>query len=280
MVAGFALVELVGGLWAGSLSLLADSGHLFTDAAALVFSLVANILAQRPASSRHSYGLARAEVIAAFVNSLILLAVVVALVVIGIDRIRHPVAVNGQAVSLIAATGIVMNLTVAWILSRDSANLNVRAVMLHVLGDLLGSVAALMAGVIVMTTGYTVVDPLLSMLVGGLILRSTLGVLRESTWVLLDSVPARMNFDEVGKTLAAIPGVLSVHDLHVWSMVPGEDAVSAHMLIDDIATWPRILFQAREVLKKQFRIRHVTLQPESFHRAPADRPTIAIQHAA
>lgn len=262
LTGGYALVEFVGGLWSGSLALLADSGHLATDAAALLFSLAANRVAQRPVSERHSFGLARAEVIAAFVNSLALLAVVAWLVVEGIDRIRQPVPVNGVAVLLIAAAGLTINLSVAWVLSRHRANLNMRAALLHVLGDLLGSVAALVAGAVIILTGYTVVDPLLSMLVSGLILRSVLGVLKESTLVLLDSVPTGVEFREVGEALARIDGVRSIHDLHVWSMVPGRNAVSAHVLIDRIERWPRILLEARTVLARDFGIDHVTLQPE------------------
>ena len=279
LVGAFALVEFFGGLWSGSLALLADSGHMVTDAASLAFSLVANVMAQRLVSERHSYGLARAEVIAAFVNSLVLLAVVVTLVVIGLDRIAHPVAVNGEAVSLIAGAGIALNLVVAWVLSRGQQNLNVRAAMLHVLSDLLGSVAALVSGVIVLATGYTVVDPLLSMLVGGLILRSTLGVLRESTLVLLDSVPAHVDYSGVGRALAAIPGVVSVHDLHVWSMVPGQGAVSAHLLIERMERWPAILTQARQILDRDHGIGHVTLQPECFTRA-SRHPTIPVRPVA
>ena len=269
MIACFALVELVGGLWSGSLALLADAGHMFTDAAALGFSLAAHIIAQRPVSPRHSYGLARSEVIAAFVNSLALLGVVVWLVIEGIDRIAHPVAVNGQAVFLIASGGLLVNLLVAWVLSRERQNLNIRAALLHVLSDLLGSVAALLSGLIIMQTGYTVVDPLLSMLVAGLILRSTFGVLRESTSVLLDSVPAGVDYQSVGKTLASIPGVISVHDLHVWAMVPGHSAISAHVLIDRIERWPAILHQARRRLKDDYEIEHVTLQPEWLGRSTA-----------
>lgn len=276
MVAGFALVEFLGGLWSGSLALLADSGHMVTDAASLAFSLVASLIAQRPASARHSYGLARAEVIAAFVNSLVLLGVVVALVVVGIDRIARPVAVNGEAVSLFAGGGIAVNLLVAWVLSRDRENLNIRAALLHVLGDLLGSVAALVAGLVIMYTGYTVVDPLLSMLVGGLILHSTFGVLRESTLVLLDSVPSGVDYQGVGKALASIPGVVSVHDLHVWSMVPGRGAVSAHLLIERIERWPAILMQARQILARDHHIGHVTLQPECFGRG-SGHPTIPLR---
>ena len=267
---------MIGGLWSGSLALLADSGHLATDAAALLFSLAANRIAQRPVSERHSFGLARAEVIAAFVNSLALLAVVVWLVVEGIARIRQPVPVNGIAVFLIAAVGLTVNLTVAWVLSRHRENLNMRAALLHVLGDLLGSVAALVAGAVIILTGYTVVDPLLSMLVSGLILRSVLGVLKESTLVLLDSVPTGVEFREVGEALVRIEGVRSIHDLHVWSMVPGRNAVSAHVLIDRIERWPRILQEARTVLARDFGIDHVTLQPV-WLRVHGGEETIALR---
>ncbi|HEY4038326.1 MAG TPA: cation diffusion facilitator family transporter [Burkholderiaceae bacterium] len=276
LTAGYALVEFVGGLWSGSLALLADSGHLATDAAALLFSLAANRVAQRPASEKHSFGLARAEVIAAFVNSLALLAVVAWLVIEGIDRIRRPMPVNGLAVVVIAATGLTVNLLVAWVLSRHRENLNMRAAFLHVLGDLLGSVAALVSGAVISITGYTVVDPLLSMLVSGLILRSVLGVLKESTLVLLDSVPMGVEFRKVGQTLACIDGVLSVHDLHVWAMVPGRHAVSAHLLVDRIERWPHILREARSVLARDFGIDHVTLQPEWLPVRDA-RETIALR---
>jgi len=262
LTATYAVVELIGGLWSGSLALLADCGHLATDAVALLFSLGANMLAQRPASERHSFGLARAEVIAAFVNSLALLAVVVWLLIEGVNRVLHPAAVNGAAVAAIAAVGLCVNLLVAWVLSRDRSNLNVRAALLHVLGDLLGSVAALVAGIVIYYTGFTVVDPLLSMLVSGLILRSTIGVIRESTMVLLDSVPAGVDFETVGRALACVKGVRSVHDLHVWAMVPGRHAVSAHLLIEHIERWPQILRDSRTVLRRDFGIDHVTLQPE------------------
>ncbi|TMH75354.1 MAG: cation transporter [Betaproteobacteria bacterium] len=276
LTSGYALVELVGGLWSGSLALLADCGHLLTDAAALLFSLAANRMAQRPVSARHSFGLARAEVIAAFVNSLALLAVVAWLVVEGIDRIRHPIRVNGAAVLLIAGVGLAVNLSIAWALAQHRENLNIRAALLHVLGDLLGSVAALVAGAVIYLTGYTVVDPLLSMLVSGLILRSTLGVLKESTMMLLDSVPPGVEFQQVGQALARIDGVRSIHDLHVWSIVPGRNAVSAHLLLDRIESWPGILLEARRVLARDFGIDHVTLQPE-WLRAHAPEETIALR---
>jgi cobalt-zinc-cadmium efflux system protein len=265
---GYALVEVIGGLWSGSLALLADAGHMATDSAALLFALAANIIARRPVSDRHSYGLARVEVIAAFVNAITMVAVVAWIFFEAFQRIRAPVPVKGLGVLAIASVGLAVNILVAWSLSRDRENVNTRAAFLHVLGDLLGSVAAIAAGVIIYFGGPLVVDPLLSMLVGGLILRSTFGVLKETTFVLLDSVPPGVDYGRVGKTLAELPGVLSVHDLHVWSMMPGRAALSAHVLVDDIERWPVILHQARLILRRDFRIDHITLQAEWLRRDP------------
>jgi len=262
LTGGYAVIEVMGGLWSGSLALLADAGHMATDSAALLFALAANIVARRPASERHSFGLARSEVIAAFVNALAMLAIVVWLFVEAVDRLRQPTPVQGATVFLIASVGLVLNIVVAWVLSRERHNVNTRAALLHVLGDLLGSVAAIAAGVIIYLTGFMAIDPLLSMLVGGLILRSTFGVLRETTQVLLDAVPEGVDYRKVGTALARIPGVRSVHDLHVWAMVPGRCALSAHVLVDDVARWPTILRRARSVLRRDFDIDHVTLQPE------------------
>lgn len=271
---GYALIEVLGGIWSGSLALLADAGHMATDSAALLFALAANIIARRPVSDRHSFGLARVEVIAAFVNAIAMLAVVVWIFSEAFDRISAPVPVKGLGVFAIAFVGLAVNVLVAWSLSRDRDNVNTRAAFIHVLGDLLGSVAAIAAGAIIHFGGPLVVDPLLSMLVGGLILRSTFGVLRETTLVLLDSVPEGVDYGRVGSTLAQIPGVLSVHDLHVWSMVPGKSALSAHVLVDDIERWPVILHQARLVLRRDFQIDHITLQPEWLRREPPSRAVV------
>lgn len=271
LTGAFALVELLGGLWSGSLALVADAGHMVTDAAALLFALAANIVARRPVSERHSFGLARVEVIAAFVNALLMLAVVAWIFIEAIDRIRNPVSVQGGQVFVIALAGLAVNLVVAWVLSHDRDNVNTRSAFIHVLGDLLGSVAAIVAGGVIYFGGPLITDPLLSMFVAGLILRSTFGVLRETTLVLLDSVPEGMDYEDIGRTLAQIGGVRSVHDLHVWSMVPGRCALSAHVLVQDIEHWPRILRAARQVLKSRYGIDHVTLQPEWLRRDSPER---------
>lgn len=267
----YALIELAGGVWSGSLALLADAGHMATDSAALLFALAANIIARRPVSDRHSFGLARVEIIAAFVNALAMLGVVAWIFYEAINRINSPVPVKGLGVFAIAGVGLLINIAVAWALSRDRENVNTRAALIHVMGDLLGSVAAIAAGLIIFYGGPLMVDPLLSMFVAALILRSTFGVLRETTFVLLDSVPKGVDYKKVGLSLAEIPGIVSVHDLHVWSMVPGRGAMSAHVLVDDIERWPVILHQARLVLKRDFRIDHITLQPEWLRKDPPER---------
>lgn len=281
LTGGYALVELVGGLWANSLALLADAGHMATDSAALLFALAANWIARRPVSERHSFGLARAEVIAAFVNAIAMLAVVAWLFIEGVGRILHPEAVQGGTVFIVASIGLAINVLVAWTLSREQGNVNTRAALIHVMGDLLGSVAAIAAGLIIYFGGPTIIDPLLSMLVGGLILRSTFGVLRETTQVLLDGVPDGVDYAKVGRALAAVPGIVSVHDLHVWVMVPGRSALSAHLLVEDIELWPIVLHNARRILKQEFDIDHVTLQPEWLRRdAPeGQRPVVPIAPA-
>jgi len=263
---GYALIELAGGLWSGSLALLADAGHMATDSAALLFALAANIIARRPVSDRHSFGLARVEVIAAFVNALAMLGVVAWIFYEAIDRLNRPVPVRGLGVFAIAGIGLVINVLVAWALSRDRENLNTRAALIHVMGDLLGSIAAIVAGLVIYFGGPLMADPLLSMFVAALILRSTFGVLRETTLVLLDSVPHGVEYRKVGLSLAQVPGIVSVHDLHVWSMVPGRSALSAHVLVDDIERWPVILHQVRHLMRRDFGIDHITLQPEWLRR--------------
>jgi len=276
LTGGYAVVEVIGGMWSGSLALLADAGHMVTDSAALLFALAANVVARRPPSQRHSFGLARAEVIAAFVNALAMLAIVLWIFVESIERLRQPTPVNGGSVFVIAFIGLLLNLAVAWVLAREGDNINTRAALLHVLGDLLGSVAAIAAGVIIYFTNYLPIDPLLSMLVGGLILRSTFAVLRETTHVLLDAVPRHIDYEKVGVALARLPGVRSVHDLHVWAMAPGRCALSAHVLVEDVAQWPAVLGRARAILREEFSIEHVTLQPE-WLRADSPRRSVPIR---
>ena len=259
---GYAAVEAGVGLWAGSLALLADAGHMVNDAGALALAAAAAWFARRPASRLHSYGFGRAEFIAALVNSLGLLVLVAWLAVSAVQRLQDPRPVAGEAVTVAAALGLLINILVAWTLSRGEKTLNTRAALLHVGGDLLGSVAALIAGVVITFTGWMPIDPLLSLVIGALILTSSLRLLRESLHGLMDGVPLDLSPEEIGRAIASVPGVASVHDLHIWSVKPGEAMLSAHVMVRDLQRWETVLAEARTLLHERYGIAHVTLQPE------------------
>jgi cobalt-zinc-cadmium efflux system protein len=258
----FAGVEAAAGWWSGSLALLADAAHMLTDSSALGLAAAAAWLARRPPSTRHSYGLARAEVLAALFNSLLMLVLIGFIVREALERIGTPRDIAGSTVIGVAVIGLAINLAVAWVLSRGEHTLNSRAALLHVLGDALGSVAAIAAGIVIVTTGWTPIDPLLSLLVATLILVSALRLLREVMHVLMEGVPLNLRLDTVGQDLARLDGVLRVHDLHVWTLSSDTIALSAHLEIRSLADWPGILAAARQLMDTQHGIRHVTLQPE------------------
>ncbi len=258
----FALVEAMGGWWSGSLALLSDAGHMFTDCIALGLTAFASWVSKLPPTRRHSYGLLRAEIIASMLNGLIMLLVILFIVVEAVARLRQPQPVAGAIVMTIAAIGLVVNIFVAHLLSRGERTLNMRAALLHVISDLLGSVAAMIAGVVIYFTGWLPADPILSLVVAGLILFSTFNVLREALHVLMEGVPHYLQIENVGHQIAGIEGVLSVHDLHIWTLASGRIALSAHLEVHDLNVWPNILEATQMMLNQQFDIDHVTLQPE------------------
>jgi cobalt-zinc-cadmium efflux system protein len=263
ITAVYAGVELAGGIWSQSLALISDAGHMFSDALALAIAAAAAWFARRPAGERHSYGWARAEVIGAMLNGLLMLPVVVLLGIEAVQRLIEPRAVMAAGVIVIAFIGLLINALVAYVLSRSAHSLNARAALMHVLSDLVSSLAALIAGAVIYVTGWTLIDPILSLVIAVLILMSTLKLLRDTLHVLMEGVPSAIGFSEIGNALAAIPGVLSVHDLHVWGITPDSVSLSAHMEIDRLEEWPRILASTRHLLHERFGIDHVTLQPEA-----------------
>ncbi|HQW20954.1 MAG TPA: cation diffusion facilitator family transporter [Rhodocyclaceae bacterium] len=266
----FAVVEAIAGWTGGSLALLADAGHMITDGAALGLALLAAWVATRPPSARHSYGMGRIELLAALINALSMLAVVFGIGWEAWLRFSTPRAIDGVLVSGVALVGLLVNLGVAWMLSRGQQNINVRGAFLHVLGDLLGSVAAIVAGVVVWATGWTPIDPLLSLLIGGLVLASSLRLLRDALHGLMDGVPFIISMADVGHALAAVPGVLEVHDLHVWAISGERVALSAHVRVADMNAWPTVLDGLRDAAKV-YGIEHVTFQPEVLPWAPLQR---------
>ncbi|NGZ84951.1 cation diffusion facilitator family transporter [Duganella aceris] len=259
---GFAVVEVVTGFMSNSLALISDAGHMVTDAAALGLALLAQLIAKRPPSARHSFGFGRAEALAAFVNSLVLMLLVGWIGFEAVQRFSQPEQVHGATVFIVAGVGLVINLVLAYILSRGDSNMNTRAALVNVIGDLLGSVAALLAGVVIYYTGWMQIDPLLSLFVALLILKSTIGVLRESYHFLMEGVPDQIDYLKVGADLEQIAGVCSVHDLHVWDMSPGQPALIGHVEIVDLERWPEILHAIKAMLLEKHGIDHITLQAE------------------
>ncbi|MCC7006193.1 MAG: cation transporter [Ottowia sp.] len=258
----FSLVEAGAGWMANSLALISDAGHMATDSAALGLAWLAQFIARRPPSTKHSFGLGRIEALVAFVNALIMLAVVAWVVIQAITRLHTPQVVHGGIVMVVALIGLMVNVIVVWVLSRDRSSVNSRAALLHVWSDLLGSLAALVAGVAIEYTAWTPIDPLLSLLVSVLILKSTWSVLREAYHFLMEGVPHRINYEQVGISLSTVTGVISVHDLHVWDITPGEPALIGHVVVDDLAQWPLVLEKIRDMLRARYNIDHITLQPE------------------
>jgi cobalt-zinc-cadmium efflux system protein len=250
---------------------------MFTDAMALGLALFAQIVARKPPSERNSFGYARAEVMGAFVNAVFMLLVVVLIAIEAVQRLLNPVPVAGGAVMAIAAAGLAVNLVCARLLHGHHHNINSRAAYLHVLGDALGSVAALAAGAIILLTGWYPADPLLSFAASALMLFSTWRLLRQSTNVLMEGVPPHLSYQEIGRALATVGHVVSVHDLHVWQMSTERSALSAHVLIDDPKHWPAVLGAGRKLLRERFAIDHVTLQPDwTGHQAKPARRVIRV----
>ncbi len=259
---GFSGVEGAAAYFAGSLALISDAGHMVTDAAALGLALLAQIISKRPPSPKHSFGFGRAEALAAFVNGIVMLVLVAWIVFEAISRFYTPHTVDGLTVTIVAAIGLLMNVVVAWVLSRDKKSVNTRAALVHVMGDLLGSVAALLAGLVIQLTGWMPIDAILSILVSLLILKSTISILHESYHFLMEGVPLHIDYLQVGRDLKQVPGVLAVHDLHVWEMTPSFPALIGHIEIEHMQDWPEIMSRINVMLLDEHGIDHVTLQPE------------------
>ena len=262
LTVGFAVVEAVGGWWTGSLALLSDAGHMLTDGAALGLGAAAAWLARRPPSERHSYGLGRVEIFAAAINAATMLVIVALLAFEAIGRLKAPSEVNGEAAAVIAFAGLVLNITVLRWLSPHAHDLNARAAKLHVVGDVLGSLAALASAAIIALSGWALADPIASLVICALIALSSVRLLHEGVHALMEGVPHGVSVDTVGREIASIEGVVSVHDLHVWTLSGSRAALSAHVVVCSMAQWDRTLRELQARLHERFGIDHVTLQPE------------------
>ena len=260
----FMIAEVVGGLLSGSLALLADAGHMLTDAAALLFALMAVHFARRPPNARHTFGWLRLTTLAAFVNAIALVLITILIVWEAIQRFSHPQPVAGWAMLVIAIAGLLANLFSFWILHSGSGekNLNVRAAALHVLGDLLGSVGAIVAAVVILWTGWTPIDPILSVLVSCLVLRSAWSLLKESVNELLEGAPSAIDIAALKRNLSrSIPEVRNVHHVHIW-LVGEKPLMTLHVQVVPPHDHDALLERIHHFLAHEYQIEHATVQME------------------
>lgn len=267
LVVVYMIAELIGGFLTNSLALLADAGHMLSDAASLGLALFAIWFARRPASSRHTFGFHRTEILAALANGATLIAVAAIILLEAIQRLSHPPDVEGGLMTGIAAGGLLVNLVGLWILGggrHDS--LNIRGAWLHVFTDMLGSVQAIVAGVLILNFGWTWADPVASILIAGLVVYSAWALLKESVAVLMQSAPGHLDIDELRDAIVSLEGVAGVCDLHVWTITSGLDSMSAHVVVEEGRGDRQMLQQVRDLVHDRFGIDHVTIQlePEEF----------------
>jgi len=264
LTGGFMLAEVIGGLVAGSLALLADAAHMLTDSVALALAYGAFRMARRPADWKRTYGFDRLQILAAFANGLTLFFIIGWITFEAVKRLFEPLEVLGGTMLVIALLGLMINIVAFFILSGgEQDNLNIRGAVLHVLGDLLGSVAALIAALVILTTGWTPIDPLLSLLVGLLLLRSAWRLVAESSHILLEGVPANLDIRQIGPDLVEnVYGVEDVHHVHAWSLTQRKTMVTLHARVPEGSHPGAIAIQIKSRLQQRFDIGHATVEIE------------------
>lgn len=264
LTAIYMVAETLGGWWTGSLALLADAGHMLTDVAALTLALMAVWFGGRPATSSKTFGYYRLEIIAALVNGVALIVISLLIFYESYQRWSSPPLVRSNVMMVVATGGLAVNVICAWILQgRHEVDLNIRGVWLHVMGDALGSVAAIIAGALMSLYGWYTADPLFSMLIGLLIVWSSWTLIRDSTNVLLEGTPAHINLAAVEDAILETQGVNDVHDLHVWTITSGREALSAHVIHSPTILQPELLRELRAKLHDRFGVDHLTIQMET-----------------
>ena len=264
LTAFYMFAELAGAWWTGSLALLADAGHMFTDVAALILALTAVWFGSRPATSRKTFGYYRLEIIAALVNGVALVVISIFIFYGAYERWFSPPVIKSGPMIVVAIGGLFINLICAWILhSHEEVDLNMRGAWMHVMGDALGSVAAILAGVCISLFGWYAADAVFSVLISLLIIWGSIRLIRESTNVLLEGTPAHINLAAVENAILDTNGVADVHDLHVWTITSGREALSAHVIHADSISQPDLLRELRMKLHDRFGVDHLTIQMET-----------------
>ena len=261
------VAEVIGGLLSGSLALLADAGHMLTDTVSLFLAWFAARMAHKPADTLRSYGYHRVQILAAFSNGVFFILIVGWISYEAVQRIMNPVEVMGDIMLVVAGLGLIVNLLAFFILhGAGGKDLNIRAALVHVLGDLLGSVAAISAAVIILATGWMPIDPILSVFVALLILRSAWMVVKESTHILLEGTPQHIDVEILQRAIVeAVPCVRDVHHVHVWSLTPEHPLLTLHVNVEPDVDSTQVLQRVKQVLEDRFHIHHSTIQVEPAH---------------
>jgi cobalt-zinc-cadmium efflux system protein len=264
LTALYMFAELFGGLWTGSLALLADSGHMLADVAALLLALMALWFGARPATSQKTFGYYRLEILAALINGVLLTLISFFIFYEAYQRLSAPPAIRSIPMTIVAAGGLLINLICARLLHHDRhEDLNMRGAWLHIVGDALGSLGAIIAGIVVAVWGWNAADPIISILIALLIVWSSWHLMRDATNVLLEGTPAHINLAAVEDAILETEGVSNVHDLHVWTITSGRDALSAHVIHANSISQPILLQELRTKLHDRFGVDHLTIQMET-----------------
>lgn len=259
----FSIVEGVAGYLINSIALQSDAVHMLTDAAGLMIAWFANVISKRPATVHLSFGYGKAEVVGALINCMFTTILTLWLLFEVISRFFHPVEVHGASMFIVASLGLLVNAGVVFILSKSGAHsLNTRAALLHAMGDLLASLVAIIAGAVIYFTSWSIVDPLLSLVVIILLIVSNYNLMKKSVIILMAGVPEHLSYEQVGKDILDIHGILEVHDLHIWYMSANKSALAAHVVACNPTDWPEILKDCQRMLLEKHQIDHVTLQYE------------------
>jgi len=259
----FFFAEVIGGFWTNSLALLSDAGHMLSDIVALCLSLFAIWISFRPAHKKKTFGYFRAEILVAFVNGVILMVISIIIFREAFYRIQAPEVVKGAPMLVIATLGLIINLIGAFLLSKGSKkNINIRAVFFHVLGDALGSIGAISAGMAIWLKGWNWFDPLVSFFIGSIIIYGAWWILWDSAQILMQGVPAHLNTEEIKQSMLKVEGVNSIDDLHVWTLTSHVEVLTAHVVINNISNGMDILKKLHGVLNKKYGLEHITIQIE------------------
>lgn len=258
----FSLVEGITGWLINSIALQSDAVHMMTDAAGLMIAYFANVISRRPANVNLTFGYGKAEVLGALINCMFTTVLTIWLLFEVIQRFFTPVKVEGGALFIVASLGFLVNGVIVWVLSKNSNSLNTKAAMIHAMGDLFGSLVAIVAGAIIYFTSWSIVDPILSLVVIILLIVSNFKLIKKSAIILMAGVPEHLDYEQVGHDLKSINGLIDVHDLHIWYISANQSALAAHVVACKLDEWPEILVNCQKMLLEKYQISHVTLQAE------------------